>query len=122
MFIEQRSYYEVWEQENQSSRQRKKPKARKKLKRLIEIALGLCVGIVIISCYVNIVETSYANENLVKQYNQIEAQNKELRLQLIRSKDLQRIESIAENQLGMVKPDETQIVYVKVPKANKKVN
>lgn len=122
MFIEQRSYYEVWEQKEQDKQHKKKPKPRKKLKQLIEIALVLGVGIIITSCYATIAKMSYINENLSKQYSQIEAQNKELKLQLARSKNLKRIEYIAVNKLGMVKPDETQIVYVKVPKVNKKAN
>ncbi|SHE38866.1 Cell division protein FtsL [Caldanaerobius fijiensis DSM 17918] len=122
MFIEQRSYYEVWEQKEQVKQHKKKPKSRKKLKQLIEIALVLAVGIIITSCYATIAKMSYINESLSKQYSQIEAQNKELKLQLARSKNLQRIEYIAVNKLGMVKPDETQIVYVKVPKVNKKAN
>ncbi|WP_026485527.1 septum formation initiator family protein [Caldanaerobius polysaccharolyticus] len=118
MFIEQRSYYELLEQERREKRH-KRLKPRRKLKQLVCIFFALCAGITIISRYVVIVRMSYANEELSRQYSQIVSQNKELEANLARAKDLQRIESIAVNRLGMVKPDETQIVYVKVPKARK---
>lgn len=46
----------------------------------------------------------------------LENENSLLRKQLIADTDLEKIKLLAESKLAMQKPDETQIVYIKVPR------
>lgn len=119
MFIEQKSYYDEleYEQIKKSSKKIKKPN--KKLRKLGKIVLVLCVGIIITSRYVAIEKIGYSNQILNKQYANLLSENKSLKVKYTQAKNLTGIENTALTKLNMVKPDQTQLIYIDGPKLNK---
>lgn len=66
--------------------------------------------------YALITEMNYEIDKLNVQYNKIRDENSRLKLEIEKTMNLASIEKIAEEKLGMQKPDKNQIVYVSVPK------
>lgn len=57
-----------------------------------------------------------AMNKLNEQYDELRDQNRRLKVEIETSIDLDKVQQIAETELGMHKPDQYQIVAVSVPK------
>ena len=78
-------------------------------------AIGLCVFAVlwaILSSYTAITELAYQNSSLRKQIETLEGENKGLQAKKEQMYNLTFVEEYAQNQLGMVKLEQSDISYV----------
>lgn len=105
-----RPYYE----ENKS----KKPRKNKKLKNLILILFVGFLSFTVLFRYALIYQKSVALSNKEAKVSEIEKLNQQLKVKIASMTDLQRIEDIAKNKLGMVEPEKGQIVYMNIGKTN----
>ncbi|WHE08424.1 cell division protein FtsL [Thermoanaerobacterium thermosaccharolyticum] len=117
MVLEKRNYdYDLkpYYEENKS----KKPKKNKKLKNLMLIVFIGFLSLTVLFRYALIYQKSVALSKMEAKVSEIENLNQQLEVKIASMKDLQRIENIAKNQLGMVEPEKGQIVYMSVGKTN----
>ncbi|AEF17090.1 MULTISPECIES: cell division protein FtsL [Thermoanaerobacterium] len=96
----------------------KKTKKNKKLKNLAVIVFVGFLSLTVLFRYALIYQKSVALSSVEAKASEIEKLNQQLEVQIASMSDLQRIEEIAKNQLGMVEPDKGQIVYMSVGKQN----
>ena len=128
----QREYQREYKREPQreyEDQQIKKPKINKKAKvqTVPDVnlkAVILCVALAFIVCFVllyryaYITESTYKLNDIKKEYDSIRNTNYKLTVEIEENTDLNKIKEIAENDLGMHKPDKYQIVSVEVPKVS----
>ncbi len=109
--------YNVYE-ENKVLKQKKKQRVNNKLKLKVvfTIITFFAAFFQIIFMYAQITEVNYELSELNKKYSDVKNGNIQLKLEIQKSTDLNRIKEVAETRLDMQKPDKYQIVYVKVPK------
>ncbi|HHY14003.1 MAG TPA: hypothetical protein GX526_05110, partial [Thermoanaerobacterales bacterium] len=65
--------------------------------------------------YAYIVESKYQLESMKKELAKIEETNQSLKIQLSKLKSLDRIESVARTELGMIEPNLDSIIFIKSP-------
>ncbi|NLY42442.1 MAG: hypothetical protein GX066_00375 [Clostridiaceae bacterium] len=87
-----------------------------KIRTLLQVLLCFGVAFFIILRYAAIAEESSQVEAYKKQLNQLKRNNEQMQVELDRSINLQKIEEIAKNRLGMRRPEKYQIVYVTIEK------
>lgn len=117
MVLEKRNYdYDLkpYYEENKS----KKPRKNKKLKNLMLIVFVGFLSFTVLFRYALIYQKSVALSKMEAKVSEIENLNQQLEVKIASMKDLQRIEDIAKNQLGMVVPEKGQIVYMSIGKTN----
>ncbi|AGB19400.1 septum formation initiator family protein [Thermoanaerobacterium thermosaccharolyticum] len=117
MVLEKRNYdYDLkpYYEENKS----KKPRKNKKLKNLMLIVFVGFLSFTVLFRYALIYQKSVALSNMEAKVSEIEKLNQQLEVKIASMTDLQRIENIAKNQLGMVEPENGQIVYMSIGKTN----
>ncbi|WKV09385.1 cell division protein FtsL [Thermoanaerobacterium sp. CMT5567-10] len=117
MVLEKRNYdYDLkpYYEENKS----KKPRKNKKLKNLMLIVFIGFLSLTVLFRYALIYQKSVALSKMEAKVSEIENLNQQLEVKIASMKDLQRIEDIAKNQLGMVVPEKGQIVYMSIGKTN----
>ncbi|WP_434630535.1 cell division protein FtsL [Thermoanaerobacterium thermosaccharolyticum] len=117
MVLEKRNYdYDLkpYYEENKS----KKPRKNKKLKNLMLIVFVGFLSFTVLFRYALIYQKSVALSNMEAKVSEIEKLNQQLEVKIASMTDLQRIEDIAKNQLGMVEPENGQIVYMSIGKTN----
>lgn len=109
-------------EKNKSTKQNKKVenKAEKALKLRVKTALYILLGFAILFAisYRNslITESFTKKENLKSQLNTLQKENAQLEISIQNSLNLSNIEKSASELLGMKKLDESQKVYVTLPK------
>lgn len=122
------SAYKLEEYESRTRQNNEKQKQRRKAVRKQQMALYrlMLVGVVFVFIaasalvYVNVMALRAASdiENLEKQLAMVVDNNKQKEIKINQSLDMKNIEKRAIEELGMQKPDNTQIVYVDVRKEN----
>lgn len=118
MVLENNNYgydYKPYYEEEKS----KKPKRNKKLKNLMLIFFIGSLSITLLFRYALIYQKSVALSKMELKVSEIENQNQQLKVKIASLSDLQKIEDVAKNKLGMVEPEKGQIVYINVGKTNK---
>ncbi len=86
------------------------------------VLTALCFTVLILAIVttsVQISEIVAENSNLERQYNALISEENELRLQLEVRDDLRVVESVAKNDIGMVKKDQVERHYITVRKEDK---
>ncbi len=86
-----------------------------KFKTVLLIVIGFLLGLTVILRYAYIVESKYKLESMKKELVKIERENQILKVQLTELKSLDRIESIAKSELGMIEPNLDDIIFIKTP-------
>lgn len=113
------SRHEYLEQPKQQEKQLPKKNRKKKSKHrvhIMNIAFVFAVSIFLISRYAYIAEINFNNKQLDKQIKQAQTENTDLNVQYMKSVNLENLEKIAIDKLGMQYADVlNQIVYVQVP-------
>lgn len=111
--------YDVYE-ENQVLRAKKKQKNnnRAKSKLIFGIFVVFCFVFLIIYRYALITELSYNLDKSIRTYNEIKNENSILKVDIEKDTDLSKIRQVAEEKLGMHKPDKFQVIKVNVPKSD----
>jgi hypothetical protein len=74
----------------------------------------MAVGILVISRFVIISEYNYNIRNLERELEELRKENERLELQHAQVMDINELEDYALHQLGMVYPDNRDIIYVAV--------
>ncbi|MEG1441523.1 MAG: hypothetical protein RSC29_02560 [Oscillospiraceae bacterium] len=77
---------------------------------IIALVFGLCFTL--LYRYSMILEANEMARNLESEYNKIVSQNQYIQTKIGKSIETATLENIAINQLGMVKPDTAQVIYV----------
>ena len=88
----------------------------------VRIFLGavsvFAVAIALLFVNAAIIEKSSAVSDMQTQLNALTEKNNHMKLEIEKNLDLNRIEDIAINELGMKRPDNYQVVYVNVEQNN----
>lgn len=115
----QYSQYDVYEK-NQVLKEKKKYRSNRfiKIKVVLSVLLVSFVGFTAIYRYALITDLNYKISKLKTEHKNLVNDNLRLRIAIEKNTDLAEIKSVAENRLGMQKPDKYQIVYIRVPKDN----
>lgn len=114
-------YLEQSKQENQLPKKNKRKKPKHKA-HIMNIAFVFAVSIFIISRYAYIAEINFENKQYDKLIKQAETENTDLNVQLMKSVNLENLEKVAVDKLGMQYPDVlNQIVYLQVQEPNTSV-
>lgn len=122
------SAYKLEEYENRSRNNNEKQKQRRKAAKRQQMALYrlMLVSVVFVFIaasalvYVNVMALRAASdiEDLEKELAMVVDNNKQKEIKINQSLDMKNIEKRAIEELGMQKPDNSQIVYVDVRKEN----
>jgi cell division protein FtsL len=86
----------------------------RKRKALVRVFFVLAVGILVISPFAVISECNYNIRMLERELQELQMANERLQLQHAQAMDINYLEDYALHQLGMVYPDNRDIVYVAV--------
>jgi len=115
----ERLAYDVYE-ENTVLKTKKKQKsyAKVKFKAVCCLLAIFAVGTFTMYRYATITKLNYSLAKQTKVYNDLVKDNSILNVQIEQAMDLQKIRSVAENTLGMQKPEKYQTKYVSVAKDN----
>ena len=112
-------YQAVPERQQKPNTGYKKPSQRRtvnirKRKALTRVCVAMAVGLLVISRFVIISEYNYNIRNLERELEELRKENERLELQHARVMDINVLEDYALHQLGMVYPDNRDIIYVAV--------
>lgn len=109
-------YLEQWSQQEEKKLPKKNLKKKPKHRvHIFNIIFVFAVSIFLISRYAYIAEINFNNKQLDKQIKQVQTENTDLNVQLMKSVNLENLEKVAVEKLQMQYPDVmNQIVYVQV--------
>lgn len=109
--------YDVYEENKVLKAKRtRKSNNRAKFNLILSIFVVFILIFLVIYRYALITELNYNIDKSIKNYSEIKNENSILKVDIEKDTDLSRIRQIAEDKLGMHKPDKFQMVYVNVPK------
>ena len=109
--------YDVYEKNKVLKAKRKqKSNNRAKVNLILGILVVFSLIFLIIYRYALITELNYNIDKSNKSYSEIKNENSILKVDIEKDTDLNKIKQIAEEKLGMHKPDKFQLIYVNVPK------
>lgn len=98
---------------------KKKPKHRVNIMNIIFV---FAVSIFLISRYAYIAEINFSNKQIDKEIKQVQTENTDLNVQLMKSVNLENLEKVAVEKLNMQYPDiMNQIIYVQVQQIDDEV-
>ena len=92
---------------------RSNAKVKTKIVFIIFMIFSMC-GIIMFR-YAQISQLNYQSNQLTKQYTELQNENSNAALEINNAMSLSKIIDVAENKLGMHKPNKSQIIYVEVP-------
>ncbi len=109
--------YDVYK-ENKVLKAKKRYKSNRKTKAkmILAIIAVLMAALAVVWRYAIITKNSYDINQKEKEYNELRNANAILRVEIESETDLTSIKEIAENNLGMMTPQKSQLIYVKVPR------
>ncbi len=109
--------YDVYEENKVlKAKQNQRNNNRTKYKIVRNVILVFALTFLVIYRYAVITEMNYNIDKVNDKYNEMKNENSRIKVDIEKQMDLGKIREIAENSLGMHKPDKYQIVYVNVPK------
>lgn len=94
------------------ARNAKRAAAAARIRKFLKAAVCFAAAFVVISRYVAINEANAEITQLKKEYNGIIAANQDLQAKIDKTVDLKKLQTVASEKLGMVKPERYQIFYV----------
>ena len=111
--------YDVYEH-NEVLKEKKKYRANRliKVKMVVGILLLFSLGLIVMYRYALIAEINFKISSKEKQYEELKNENSRLKVAIENETNLSKITQVAQNELGMQKPDKYQIVYIDVPKTS----
>ncbi len=95
---------------------KRRVKVKKKLKIIRNIGLAFIVGIVLVYRYSVIYNMQTELNSVESSINEIDRENENLKVDLVKYNNLQYIENNAVNKLHMIVPDRANAVYVNLDK------
>ena len=119
------SRHDYEEQLKQEEKKLPKKNLKKKPKHsinIMNIIFVFAVSIFLISRYAYIAEINYTNKQMDKEIKVVQTENTDLNVQLMKSVNLENLEKVAVDKLGMQYADPmNQIIYVQVPQIEAEV-
>jgi len=111
--------YDVYE-ENKVLKQKKQAKSDNKVKfRYVLYTLAIFAScFLLVYRYAIITDLNYRINDTYKKYNELRNENSRMAVEIGKEMSLSKIKEIAENRLGMQKPDRYQMVQIRVPKTD----
>jgi cell division protein FtsL len=111
--------YDVYE-ENKVLCEKKKQRVSNKLKIKVVFAFIILFTLsgLIMYRYALITDMSYKIDAKMNEYTEMKNENTRLKVKIASKLDIQRIQKIAEENLGMQKPDKCQYTNVKIPRSD----
>lgn len=111
--------YDVYE-ENKVLSEKKKQRVSNKIKVKVVFAFIILftLGALVVYRYALITDLSYKIDAKKNEYTEIKNENTRLKVQIASNLDIQRIQRIAEENLGMQKPDKSQYTNVIIPRSD----
>jgi cell division protein FtsL len=111
--------YDVYEENTVLKAKRKqKSNNRAKFNLVLIIFVVFILVFLVIYRYALITELNYNINESLKSYSEIKNENSILKVDIEKDTNLSKIRQIAEDKLGMHKPDKFQVIYVSVPKSD----
>jgi cell division protein FtsL len=111
--------YDVYEENTVLKAKRKqKSNNRAKFNLVLSIFVVFILVFLVIYRYALITELNYNINESLKSYSEIKNENSILKVDIEKDTDLSKMRQIAEDKLGMHKPDKFQVIYVSVPKSD----
>ncbi|RBP45550.1 septum formation initiator family protein [Garciella nitratireducens] len=115
-------YQEPIHKSKNKTRKKVKPYNKVKTKRNLRFItytfIGFLLALVVLFQYVKLNNISQEIIFLEKELKQLNKLNDSLEGEMIANEDLQRIEKIAKEELGMVEPNENQMIPIEIEKSN----
>ena len=111
--------YDVYKH-NEVLKEKKKYRANRliKVKMVAGILLLFSLGLIVMYRYALIAEINFKISSKERQYEELRNENSRLKVAIENETNLSKITQVAQNELGMQKPDKYQIVYIEVPKTS----
>jgi len=111
--------YDVYEH-NEVLKEKKKYRANRliKARMVAEILLIFTLGLILMYRYAQIADINFKISSKERQYEELRNENSRLKVAIENATNLSKITQIAQEELGMQKPDKYQIVYIEVPKTS----
>lgn len=94
------------------ARSARRAAAAARFRNFLKAAMCFAAAFVVISRYVAINEANSEITQLKKEYSSIVAANQDLQAKIDKTVDLKKLQTIASEKFGMVKPERYQIFYV----------
>ena len=117
--------YDLPAHDEQKKKSKKKVEKRRPKGQIFLLFMAFSFSIVMISHYAYIAEIAFNINRLEKEYAEIVKENSLLNVRLAETVNLQKLETLAQEELGMQYPNPDQLVYldVKTPaKGNKQTD
>ncbi len=126
LVAQERQYDSIYQdpiyQPNNKTRKRVNPynkmKTRKKLKYIIYAFIGFLLALAILFQYAKLNTINQEIISLEDELEQVNRLNDSLEGEIIANEDLQKIEKIAKEELGMVEPTAEQMTPIEIEKSN----
>lgn len=103
----------------QKSNNKVKSKAKPGLWRIATFVLAFAAAFVIVNGYVSINEANNEIAKLRNEYNDVLATNQSIQVKIDKTIDLNQLQSVAGEKLGMVRPERYQMFYVDLDMGDK---
>lgn len=113
--------YEEDKKRKLNKKRKVKTRLKNKVKVIRNIALTFIVGLVLVGRYCVIYNMQMELNSLKSNINEINRENENLKVELVKYNNLQYIEDIATNKLKMLPPDKGAAVYTDLDKENIKI-
>ena len=120
-YEDERRYEEEVKKERLKKLRKAKQRLKKKLKVIRTISLSFVVGIILVGRYCVIYNMQMELNSVKTNINEVNTENENLKVELVKYNNLQHIEEIAVNKLQMVAPDKGAAIYVNLDKENIKI-
>lgn len=99
-----------------------KVKTKPALRRVVAFVLAFAAAFVIVNGYVSINEANNEIAKLKSEYNDVLATNQSIQVKIDKTIDLNQLQSVAGEKLGMVRPERYQMFYVDLEMGDKTEN
>lgn len=118
-------------EENRAAEEREKERKKalalkqqheRRIKMLIAIAAVFVMSFIVVNRYVEINEAQNAINKLQGEYNSIVASNQDLQAKIDKAVDLKKLQVIASEKFGMVRPERYQMFYIDMQQVDKAEN
>ncbi len=103
---------EVLREQQRKMAARKQKLAAKRRTMLVRVGICFAIAFIIVGRYVSINEANTKISELKKEYNNIVATNQDIQAKIDKSIDLKKLQMIANEKFGMVRPERYQMFYI----------
>lgn len=111
--------YDIYSENKVLSKKREyRNNGKNKLQTVCLLLAAFGMGLMLMYRFALITEINYKVTSMETEYNNLRNENSRLKVAIEERLNLTEIKEVAENKLGMQKPDKYQIIYLNVPKSD----